>query len=161
MPSMEASVWVGTRLSRRLALSLIRRIDSLPNRCLITMPSSWPDCRAIAFLIFAMVAAPSLSQPPKVSSTRGWKTISSAAQASWYFWHFCLGFEKRLQGGSWSRSPSRSAAGCWGLPLSIGALLPLDSKTPRRLNRWLVTLDSILPEWVASALATFEMEETD
>ena len=76
----------------KVALSRINKTESRPNRCLTTSFSSCPPALAMACPNFLMRAMADSCQPPNVSTTRGWKTIPSAKQASPYFLHFweCL-----------------------------------------------------------------------
>ena len=64
------------------ALPRWRVTDKCWKKCLISVASSLPQRLALWRAIFFRVFTASLSQPPKVSTTRGWKSIPSRLQAS-------------------------------------------------------------------------------
>ena len=88
MPSTSGLGWEGILFVKRLALDLINKIDNLPNRCLMTSPSSWPVDLPKAWPSLLSSTEASLLQPPSVSHARAWKAMPSAWQAMPYFFHF-------------------------------------------------------------------------
>jgi hypothetical protein len=89
-PSTSGSAWVGTRFRTRAALPRMRRIPSLPQRCEVTSPCSWPEDLARQWERRVTCRAADSSQLPKVDTARGWNEISSALHASPCFCHFLL-----------------------------------------------------------------------
>ena len=102
-PSMWGGELFGARLSRRLALTFTRRMDTLCTRCLITSDSSPPKCLASALPIIFTWATDSASQCFKRDlleddACRCWCTQRWCSWSHLGWWQYIWGISRAFWG---------------------------------------------------------------